>query len=76
MGRKIDTDYLVGMRERALRVLANHSSGSARRMAEDTLFVVDHLLSRDRVYKRRVERLATIKRVDSAISELESQFGA
>lgn len=69
-GLHIPDDDLLAMQERALRVLSNHSSGSARRMANDVLHMTTLLLSRSRSYRVRVKR----REENELFARLEDMF--
>lgn len=72
----MDVDDLLTMRERAWRVLQNNNaSGSARRLAEDLLYLTDHVLASKRKYRRRVARQAMLARQEEVMEQLKREMG-
>lgn len=70
-----DIAELLAMRMRAERVLTNGTtSGSARRMAEDMLYLTNHILSKKKAYLRAIARKDERARANKLIDDLESQF--
>jgi hypothetical protein len=74
MSRFYTDQELVELRARAERVLASHSSGSARALAKDMLRMT-HIMQTQRLRRNRVRAVQAEKaRIDVMLAELESQW--
>jgi hypothetical protein len=72
---KISDEELIEMQDRALRVLGNGTtSGSARRLAHDSLRLTAFLLSKSRTYKVRAAREERVRRQREVFSQLGDVF--